>query len=1029
MICPHCGATLSSAARFCTQCGQTLAVAAANSNDNVEDSTVLSSAPHGTAAAPQPEAPAPVAAFPEPVPAPQAAAPQPEPAPAFPGAAPQPEPAFPAVPEPVPAQEAPAAPVPGAPAPVTPGAPGAPVQPGAPQQFVPNPMFKELFSARSLQTAAISLAFGLIGAMALALIGSIFFLSAGSSWASKLSMVPGLSHMMSDASGSGTVTPNFFQFLILVMVLGVSGQLSPNITGGNLSMSSFGVSGHLWMPVGLSGVALVLGTAFGAYWFARKFAIRFKWTGIVSSVIVGVVMGFVYLILAAIFPLTLGAGSMGDIQAKAILTGVSARTYFMTLLLAAIGAFFGYLLAQYASDSNNVFTAAWKWAHRTRGFVRTLLDAAFIYAVVFTVIGFICLIMLSSSLHNGQMFMLFPILLPYLSFLTFALGSFGAVGITASGNIANLSLFGISNQYVGSISAPWQLWLVFVVFLITTFYIALRAAARNIYDPAYAGWQHSWKSPVATLVIWLIVTFLFTSVTLGYTMQSDTSDVSLNIAAWYFLVAAVWSFLIEVVALTFGPAMVLSMGGAWKLFVGGTVRPTPAEVTAYAAACGAHFGRFPSQVAAAAGYTGPQQSFGGQPGAGTGAPTAPAAGIPVQGVPVQGVPVQGVPVPGAPVQGVPAAGTDAAAFQAQGGAPTVQVPAGAPAAPAAAPVAPVPVAAPAAPAAAKAMTPQQKKLAIIISAIVGVLALLGIAYAVVNSTVFSADNTVKSYLSAIASGDYDKANGISDPQVANGKRTLLTNAASKGDKTTISNQRIISATDNADGSRTMRISYTLGGKSMTDTLTVAPNGSKFLIFKNWNITTPLVKEISVYASPAITNFTVNGVKVGAKNATASDSGTYTFNVYPGSYTVKPVTSKYLTADSTTLTTSSESSASISAEPTDALADEINAKIKDKLDTCAKSTDAQPEGCPFSMYGSDDDYRNIAWNITEYPTVTTDDLSIDSGSFYVYGGEAKVAYEYKNYDDSWEPTDSSTSFSISGQFTLDGDKLDITLDED
>ena len=237
------------------------------------------------------------------------------------------------------------------------------------------------------------------------------------------------------------------------------------------------------------------------------------------------------------------------------------------------------------------------------------------------------------------------------------------------------------------------------------------------------------------------------------------------------------------------------------------------------------------------------------------------------------------------------------------------------------------------------MTPQQKKLAIIISAIVGVLALLGIAYAVVNSTVFSADNTVKSYLSAIASGDYDKANGISDPQVANGKRTLLTNAASKGDKTTISNQRIISATDNADGSRTMRISYTLGGKSMTDILTVAPNGSKFLIFKNWNITTPLVKEISVYASPAITNFTVNGVKVGAKNATASDSGTYTFKVYPGSYTVEPVTSKYLTADSTTLTTSFESSASISAEPTDALADEINAKIKDKL--CLLYTSPSP----------------------------------------------------------------------------------------
>ncbi len=189
MICPHCGATLSSAARFCTQCGQTLAVAAANSNDNVEDSTVLGTAPHGTAAAPQPEAPAPVAAFPEPVPAPQAAAPAPRAGTRIPGAEqPAAEPAFPAVPNQSPHKkllhsqsrrqksQSPLRPEkfrrrtccelqhllrhfccarawcsrPRRTCPVTHGAPGAPVEPGAPQQFVPNPMFKELFSARSL---------------------------------------------------------------------------------------------------------------------------------------------------------------------------------------------------------------------------------------------------------------------------------------------------------------------------------------------------------------------------------------------------------------------------------------------------------------------------------------------------------------------------------------------------------------------------------------------------------------------------------------------------------------------------------------------------------------------------------------------------------------------------------------------------------------------------------------------------------------------------------------------------------------
>ena len=90
------------------------------------------------------------------------------------------------------------------------------------------------------------------------------------------------------------------------MVLGVSGQLSPSITGGNLSLSSFGVSGHLWMPVGLSGVALVLGTAFGAYWFARKFAIRFKWTGIVSSVIVGVVINQFWVLMTVALAVSLG---------------------------------------------------------------------------------------------------------------------------------------------------------------------------------------------------------------------------------------------------------------------------------------------------------------------------------------------------------------------------------------------------------------------------------------------------------------------------------------------------------------------------------------------------------------------------------------------------------------------------------------------------------------------------------------------------------------------------------------------------
>lgn len=115
------------------------------------------------------------------------------------------------------------------------------------------------------------------------------------------------------------------------------------------------------------------GAAFGAYMLARKSALRFKWTGAISSAIVGVLSGLVVVILAAIFPAKIG-GSYAYYSASASLSGASFRTFFMAFLLAGLGALAGYALAQFAPDSNNMFSATWRWAHRTRGFVPRLLN-------------------------------------------------------------------------------------------------------------------------------------------------------------------------------------------------------------------------------------------------------------------------------------------------------------------------------------------------------------------------------------------------------------------------------------------------------------------------------------------------------------------------------------------------------------------------------------------------------------------------------------------------------------------------------
>ena len=70
------------------------------------------------------------------------------------------------------------------------------------------------------------------------------------------------------------------------------------------------------------------GAAFGAYMLARKSALRFKWTGAISSAIVGVLSGLVVVILAAIFPAKIG-GSYAYYSASASLSGASFRTFFM----------------------------------------------------------------------------------------------------------------------------------------------------------------------------------------------------------------------------------------------------------------------------------------------------------------------------------------------------------------------------------------------------------------------------------------------------------------------------------------------------------------------------------------------------------------------------------------------------------------------------------------------------------------------------------------------------------------------------
>lgn len=1059
MFCPHCGAQQKEGAKFCAQCGGTF-LQNASGGDASEpaaenDATVLSA----SASMPQPAHPAPADA-----PAPTTAIPLPEqPAPVVESAAPAQPVGNPAPPMPNPTPTAGAVPPqpglvppaqPGAVPPTEPGPvppaqsgtvppqsgqvpPAQPVQfPGTPgQPIASSAMVKELTAPAVLQTAGVSLGIGVGAAAVLALLGTIFLMVSANSAMSQLSSL---------ASDLGSSLPddwnmvqgaNFFQIFTEMLVAGVSGAYSLNASAMGFSFDSVG-SASLTLPFGLSGVALLVGAAFGAYMFARKNTVRFKWTGIISAAAVGLVTAIVYLILAAIFQIRI---SVYDDIASVSMSGATFRTFLMAFLTAGVGALAGYALAQYAPDSGNVFVAAWRWMHRTRGFVRTLAESAMVYTVVFTVVGVIVLIAYAIYAKQPVMLLSFTLMFPLLPIMAFVLGAFGSMDtVSMMEGTAGVSVF---SDFLGNYR--WAVVAIIVVFVVTTFYIALRASARNMYDRAYADWKHSWKSPVAALVVWLVLTWGVAILGLDAHASGESISITFAPAMWFFLLAAVWAFLVDVVALTFGPTLVVSMPGMWHFFVGGTVQATPQNVTDYVDACGARFGRGKAgaATAAAAGM------------AGMAAGSAPTPPMPAQGAPAPGTqstaPTTVLPTPGAVTQTFvppePVAQTVPGAPAVPPATP-VAAPAAAPTVPPATPVTPpsvpptnagqqtvppaIPPVAPV-PAQHKPLTHKQKMGLIIGGIVVAVIAVLAIAYAVLNATVFSPKTVAEDYVSAIAGGNYSEANQIANPQLDKNKSALLTDKAAQAENATISNARVVSVTDADNGSKTANITYTIHGATVNDTFTVSPAGTKFLIFPNWTVSTPLTKTISVNAGPA-TDLTINGVDVTEDNATdvSADYGStvMTFTVYPGTYRIAAAESKFIESDTATVSTDQAgdgTDAILDVNPTDDLTQALQDELDAQLQTCAASTDGAPDDCPFSFWGADDDgYRNFAWSITEFPEI--DAVSLSDGSFSTGSyGEAKVTFERQRYDDSWEPDDYESSFSVYGTFEIDGDTVTIT----
>ena len=335
-------------------------------------------------------------------------------------------------------------------------------------------------------------------------------------------------------------------------------------------------------------------------------------------------------------------------------------------------------------------------------------------------------------------------------------------------------------------------------------------------------------------------------------------------------------------------------------------------------------------------------------------------------------------------------------------------------------------------------TPLSKKakrnLAIIGGAVGLVIILIG-GGAIAVSTVRGAngpDKVVQDYLGALVDGNAERALEISDPNVPNPRRALMTN------------EIYGKATNRPDGFTVLKT--TVSGDSATVAVELRQNGAKSevsyrvakiaptFLDNKWTMRSIEAKSLSASSDSELSTVLVNGVEVSGVGLDQGSKTYFSLPALPGTYEISlPVTSKFISSEPVTATVhvgdvGISDSARLSAEPNKAFNTAVQEQVSAKLKTCAEQKTLKPENCPFATYEYSDT-RNITWKITKEPTF--DIYSSDTNTWRLITktpGEAVASYErdksYGSKEPQWEAKTENSVIYLQGAVTINKDELSV-----
>ncbi len=822
--------------------------------------------------------------------------------------------------------------------------------------------------------------------------------------------------------------------------------------------------------------AVVLGTL---WWFTRWSELRSPspnrgstWIRIgISALAFTIVLFVLQLIFAARFSLM--EGSQG---ATLEFSAVTARSFFLPLLVVIAVSMWG-RIAGHFKGTEAVGARFLRWV------VPAALVAWIHLIVMVAIMSVVALFVLPLGLDlPGQLVPLTFVnmglvltLLVHLGGLTASMT--GVFGMESGGFSETLTIF--------SDDVPGQLWLGLIAVVLAVLAASLVATVTRrpywtAHGPDPRQWSTAWRIPLAFAVVWGLLSVL--ALPLRAALQGSaqatemfggmgTAEAGIGVLAWSFLIFAVWGGLVEVVSRTLGPRLALTMPGVAKFLAGraihphwghalgmseprfplihpdavagGSTPPPPPPVAPGYAAPGGDAGAPGQAGAVAPGPGGSNPGNAQSAGATTSASgSQPAGASPAHPDVGQDASASYSSAPYAAAAGPYTAGHAASASSRQ---PTAQQ-WNSSAAPPSGPPAGYPAAPPA--------KPFNRRKATLVGVISGAAVLVLVAGLIVvtqvNGGMFGPEATVEKYLQRLADGDAEGALEIADVDVPAEQRQLLTNDILGGAKALPTDISVADA-DVADDQALVSATFDLGGSKSTTEFSLVKSGKTAVFFDEWTLQSPELAPLTV-DTPGLSTVKVNGIDVDTTDSALS------LPAFPALYTVGLAEkSDLVSADPIEARTFFGGSvedqdldggdpALLAPEPTDAFRSEVDKQVKTLVDSCAKKTVAQPDGCPFGSYSAESfDATDLKWSISSYPTVTVSDPSSDP--YYYDGGmgagpnggpswaittvsegEALVTGSYDSFFDDGGAFDDTVIFSVDGVAEIVDGKVVITISD-